>query len=237
MCESVSLWAFLVKFPSDTKHRIFAWPCIKHSIIVICVIRNHYLRYENALTPQSHAIVQYIDTYYGSYYTEQPPTMDLEAHSYEVHMEPYIHNFIWNLFELHKKLLLISYELHMKFIWTSREFHMKWNRIYSYEIHEKFINFIWSSNELLMNFIWNEIKVIHMNLHAVRMKLIWSSYRKTNEVNMLYPCNANEVDMRLINSSHEIHMKFIWILNDLNFMWTSCEIHKNYMKNTHEYGF
>ena len=31
-------------------------------------------------------------------------TMDLEAHSYEVHMKPYIHNFTWNLFELHKNL-------------------------------------------------------------------------------------------------------------------------------------
>ena len=202
MCESVSLWAFLVKFPSDTKHRIFAWPCIKHSIKVICVIRNHYLRYENALTPKpcNSAVHRHV---FRVLLLPPPPPPSNEVHmnfsriSYEMKSN----SFICNSREVHK--------LHMEFKWTSYEFH----------------------------FICNEIKVIHMNLHAVRMKLIWSSYRKTNEVNMLYPCNANEVYMRLINSSHEIHMKFIWILNDLNFMWTSCEIHKNYMKNTHEYGF
>ena len=43
-------------------------------------------------------------------------TMDLKAHSYEVHMKPFIHNFPWNLFELHKDLLLTSYELHIKFM-------------------------------------------------------------------------------------------------------------------------
>ena len=73
-----------------------------------------------------------------------------------------------------------------------------------------------------------------MNLHAVRMKFTWTSYRRTNEVNMLCPCNTNEVDMRLINSSHEIHLKFIWISNDLNFTWTICELHKNYMTSTQE---
>ena len=104
------------------------------------------------------------------------------------------------------------------FIWSSPEVHM---------------NFVWSLNELLMNFQWNEIKFIHINLHAVRMKFIWTSYRRINEVDMLYPCNINEADMRLINSSHEIHMEFIWISNDLNFMWTSCE-HKNYMTSTQE---
>ena len=71
-----------------------------------------------------------------------------------------------------------------------------------------------------------------MNLHAVRMKFI--SYRKTSKVNMLYPCDTNEVDMRVINSSHKIHMKFIWISNDLNFTWTSCEFHKNYRRSTKE---
>ena len=80
-----------------------------------------------------------------------------------------------------------------------------------------------------MNFIWNEIKFIHINLHTVSIKFICTSYQRTNEVNMLYPCDINEVDMRLINSSHEIYMKFIWMSNDLNFMWTSCELHKNYM--------
>ena len=95
------------------------------------------------------------------------------------------------------------------FIRNSREVHM---------------NFVWSSNERLMNFMWSEIKLIHMNLHAVRMKFIWTSYGRTNEVNMLYPCNTNEIDMSHTNSSHKIHMKFKWILNDLNFMWTSLEL-------------
>ena len=34
------------------------------------------------------------------------------------------------------------------------------------------MNFVWNSNELLVNFIKDEIKFIHMNLHAVHMKFI-----------------------------------------------------------------
>ena len=70
------------------------------------------------------------------------------------------------------------------------------------------------------------------------MQFEWSPYELhiegLNEVNVVYTCNTNEVDMRLINSSHEIHMKFIWISNDLNFMWNPCELHKIYMKSTQE---
>ena len=128
----------------------------------------------------------------------------------------------------------------MKFVWTtqkctgystraSREVHMNFSKIlyemksnlFIWNSQEVHINVVWNSNELLLNFIWNEIKFIHMNLHAVRMKFIWTSYRRTNEVSMLYPCNSNEDDIRLMNSSLEIHMKFICISNDLNFMWTS----------------
>ena len=106
----------------------------------------------------------------------------------------------------------ISYEIKSNlFIWNSRQVN---------------IGFVWSSNELLMNFISNEIKFSHMNSYAVRMKFIWTSYRRTNEVDMLYPCNTNEVHMRLINISHEIHM--IWT------SYTSCELHKNYMTSTQE---
>ena len=97
---------------------------------------------------------------------------------------------------------------------------------------EDHMNFIWSSNELLMNFIWNKIKFDHISLHVVRGNFIWTPYRRTNKVYMLYPCNTS--DMRFINSSHEIHMELIWILNDFNFMWTSCELHKNYMTSTQE---
>ena len=104
------------------------------------------------------------------------------------------------------------------FIWNSQEVHM---------------NVVWNPNELLLNFIWNEIKFIYMNLHAVRMKFIWTSYRRTNEVYMLYPCNNNEDDIRLMNSSLEIHMKFICISNDLNFMWTSSELHDIYTRSSY----
>ena len=132
-------------------------------------------------------------------------------------------NSIRASYEVHMKFLRISYEMKSTlFIWNSREVHM---------------NFVWCSNELLMNFIWNEIKFIHMNLHAVRMKFIWPSYLRTNEVNIVYPCYTKEVDMSHINSSHEIHMKFIWISNDLNFMWTSCELHKNYITTAQEVPF
>ena len=100
-------------------------------------------------------------------------TMDLEAHTYEVHMKPYMQNFKWYLCDLRKKLLWTSYVLHMKFIWTSYEFHMKWNQIYSYEIHKKFI---WTSYEVRMNFscISYEIK---SNLFTwTYMQFVWSSY-------------------------------------------------------------
>ena len=132
----------------------------------------------------------------------------------------YIVNFILASYKVHMNFLRYSYEMKSNlFIWNSREVHM---------------NFVWSSNELLVNFIWNEIKFIHMNLHAVRMKFLWTSCRRTNEIDKLYSCNTNEVDMRLINSSHEIHMKFIWIANDSNFMWTSCELHKINMTSAQE---
>ena len=85
-------------------------------------------------------------------------------------------------------------------------------------------------NKLLMNFIWNEIKFIHMNWHVIRMKFIRTSYRISNEVDKLYPCNTNEVDMRIIR----VRMKYIWISNDFNFMWTSCELNKNYMTSAQE---
>ena len=148
----------------------------------------------------------------------QNNTMDLEAHSYEVRMKPYIHNFTWHLFELHEKLLLTSYALHTKFIWTSHEFHIKLNRIYSYEIHERFI---WTSYGVQTNFSWNSYEMKWNLLIWIYMQFVWSSYRMTNGVNLLYPCNTNEFDMRLINISHEIHVKSKWISNDLNFMWTS----------------
>ena len=119
-------------------------------------------------------------------------TMDLEAHSYEVHMKPYIHNFTWNLFQLHKNLLLTSYELYMKIIWTYYKFHVIWNQIHSYEIHEKSI---WTSYKLLINIIWNEMKFINMNLY----EFVWNSY----EFHMAGL-------MKLICYAHVILMKLTW---------------------------
>ena len=78
------------------------------------------------------------------WFEQQTHTMDLEAHSYEVHMKPYMHNFTWNLCDLRKNLLLTSYVLHMKFIWNEKQF-------YSYEMHKKFI---WTSYGVQMNFSW-----------------------------------------------------------------------------------
>ena len=139
--------------------------------------------------------------------------ISITSHEICLNYIKFIVNFIRASYEVHMSFLRISYETKSNlFIWNLREVQM---------------NFEWSSNELLMNFIWNEIKLFHMNLHAVRMKFIWTSYRRIDEVDMLYPCNTNEVDMRLINSSREIHMKYIWISNDLNFKWTSCELHTN----------
>ena len=108
----------------------------------------------------------------------------------------------------------------MNFTWISYE--MKSN-LFIWNSWEVYMKIMWSSNELVMNFIWNVIKSIRMNLH-----------RRTNEVNMLYPCNANEAGMRHINSSQQIHMKYHIILNDLNFMWALCELHKDYMTSAQE---
>ena len=139
--------------------------------------------------------------------------MDPGAHSYEVHMKPYIHNFTWNLFELNKNLMLLL------------------------------LSFIWSSYELLANFKWNKIEFIHMKFtrssYELRMEFRWTSHEFHMKWKKIYSyeftcSNTNEVDMRLINSSHEIHIKFIWISNDLNFVWTSCELHKNYMTSAQE---
>ena len=156
--------------------------------------------------------------------------MDLEAHSHEGHIKPYIHIFTWNFTELHTIFLLTSYELHMKFMWTSYEFHMIWNSIYSYEIHEKFrltsyvvrINCSWISYEINQIYSYEftcSSYEIHMNL-----------YRRTKEFNMFYPYNTNEVDLRLINSTHEIQMKSY----EFRMIWTSCELHKNYMTSAQE---
>ena len=123
-------------------------------------------------------------------------TMDLEAHSYEVHMKPYIHNFTWNLFLLHKNLLWTSYELHMKFTWTSHEFHMKWHKIYSYEIHEKLI---WTSYGVQMNFSWNSYEIKSNLFKWIYMPFVWSS-------NELYI----EELMMLICCTHVIKMKLTW---------------------------
>ena len=130
---------------------------------------------------------------------------------------------IWNHIFITSHEICLNYiriycELHMNFIWSSHGLLVNfiWNEIKF--IHMKFMR---SSYELLVNFIWNGIKSIQTNLHAVRMNFIRTLYRRPNEVDMLYPCNTNEVDMRLIISSHEIYMKFIWIPKDLNFSWTT----------------
>ena len=110
---------------------------------------------------------------------------------------------------------------------------MKWNRIYSYEIHEKFI---WTSYGVQMNFSWISYEMKSYIFIWMYMQFVWSSYELHIEglMKLLYPCNTNEVDTRLINSSHEVHIKLMWILNDLNFIWTSCELHKNYMTSAQE---
>ena len=101
------------------------------------------------------------------------PTIDLEAHSYEVHMKPYMHNFTLNLCDLRKNLLWNSYELHMQFIWTSYEFHMKCNQFYSCEIHKKFI---WTSDGLQMNFSWISYEIKSNLFVWIYMQFVWNSY-------------------------------------------------------------
>ena len=78
-----------------------------------------------------------------------------------------------------------------------------------------------------------------MNLHAVRMKFIWTSYRRTNEVNMIYPCNTN----KLTWGSWTVCMKYIWNSYEFRMIWTSSKLHLNFIRiawqllcTTHNYG-
>ena len=173
-------------------------------------------------------------------------TMDLEAHSYEVHMKPYIHNFPWNLFELHKNLLLTSYELHMKFIWNSHEFRMKWNRIYSCEFHEKFT---WTSYGIQMNFYWISYEMKSNLFIWIYMQFVWSSYELHIEGLMKLICYSHVILMKLTWGSKTVRMKYIWNSYELQMIWNSCELHVNFIRIawqihmpkflgiTHEYGF
>ena len=128
-------------------------------------------------------------------------TMDLEAHSYEVYMRPYMYNFTGNLCDLRKNLLWILYVLHMKFIWTSYEFHMKWNQFVSYEIHKKFI---WTSCGVQMNFSWISCEIKSNLFIWIYMQFVWNSFE----------LHIEEV------------MKLIWYTHVLQTSW--CEAHKQF---------
>ena len=167
-------------------------------------------------------------------------TMDLEAHSYEVHTKPYMHNFTLNLCDLRTKLLWASYVLHKKFIWTSNEFRMKWNQIYSYEFHKKFI---WTSYGVQMNFsrISYEIK---SNLFTwIYMQFVWSSYVLHIEELIKLICYAHVIQTRWYEAhkqfawnTHAIHINFEWFELHLNFINIAWQEHKNFLCTTHEYG-
>ena len=166
-------------------------------------------------------------------------TMDLEAHSYEVHMKPYIHNFTWNLCDLHKKISWTSYVLHIKFIWTSYEFHMKWNQIYSYEIHKKFI---WTSYGVPMNFSWNSYEIKSNLFTWIYMQFVWSSYELHIEVLMKLICYTHviqtcwhEAHKQFAWNTYEIHMNFEWFELHLNFIRIAWKVHKKVLCTTYEY--
>ena len=151
--------------------------------------------------------------------------MDLEAHSYEVHMKPYMRYFTWSLCDLRKNLFWTSCVLDMKFIWTSYEFYMKWNQFYSYEIHKKFI---WTSYGVQMNFscISYEIK---SNLFIwIYMQFVWNSYELHIEELMksiwythVIQASWCEAHKQFAWNTYEIHMNLEWFELHLNFIWTS----------------
>ena len=167
-------------------------------------------------------------------------TMDLEAHSYEVHMKPYMHNFTLNRCDLRKKLLWASYVLHMKFIWTSYEFRMKWNQIYSYEIHKKFI---WTSYGVQMNFSWISYEIKSNLFTWIYMQFVWSSYELHIEELIKLICYAHVIQTRWHEAhkqfawnTHEIHINFEWFELHLNYINIAWQVHKNFLCTTHEYG-
>ena len=115
---------------------------------------------------------------------------------------------------------MISTELLVLFVrWTWRFIHMKsiWNHIFitSYEIClnntriyyelRTCMYFIWTSYELLMNFICNEIKFNHMkfkNSYELYMEFKWTSHEFHMKLKQIY-------SYELTCSSYEVHMKFI----------------------------
>ena len=165
--------------------------------------------------------------------------MDLEAHSYEIHMKPYMHNFTWNLCDLRKNSLWTSYVLHVKFIWTSYEFHMKWNQIYSYEIHKKFI---WTSYGVQMNFSWVFYEIKSNLFVWIYMQFVWSSYELHIEELMKLICYAHviqtswqEAHKQFAWNTYEIHMNFEWFVLHLNFIRIAWQVHQKFLCTTHEF--
>ena len=132
----------------------------------------------------------------------------------------------------------------MKFIWFCHEFYMKRNRIYSYEIHEKLIRTLYG---VQMNFWCISYQMKTYLFIWIYMQFVLSSYELHIEGLMKLICYTHVILMKLTRGSLTIRKKYIWNSYEFRMIWTSCELHVNFIVitwqvhnkflcTTHEYG-
>ena len=113
----------------------------------------------------------------------------------------------------------ISYEMHMKlfihsFIRTSGELF--------FEFH---MNFLCTSHEVLMSFVWIEYELLHSTSHdftCISYVIIWIS---------------NAIHLNFISISYELHMNLtrnVYRKTRVSFMQTSYELHMNFIWSSYE---
>ena len=102
---------------------------------------------------------------------------------------------------------------------------------YSYEIHEKFI---WTSYGVQINFLWIPYEMKSNLAIWIYMQFVWSSCELDIEGLMKFICYTHVILMKLTWGSKTVRMKYIWGSYEFRMIWTSCELHKNYMTSAQE---
>ena len=93
------------------------------------------------------------------------------------------------------------------------------------------MNFIWTSREFRLKFIWNtnafHTKSMHLIFHT---NFIWSSYELHTNVLLI----SYQIKTSFTRNSYE-HMPDISYQFHKKFIWTSYELHTNFPKNSREF--
>ena len=82
----------------------------------------------------------------------------------------------------------------------------------------------------------------------IYMQFVWSSYELHIEGLMKFIFYTHVIPMKLTWGSSTFRTKYIWISYEFRMIWTSCELHVNFIRitwqvhkkflyTTHEYGF